>query len=223
MSSEAARSRKARVRAVLGVHVVFALACVLGITIGRDQSGRAILLLTLIYNAALPLWCLARRDRVSLSMWRFLLPLSVLMILPDAFLSAHLGVLVFPDTGSPFLGSVPVFMAGLWVIPLFLVLHAGESGGLPGAALASCLVFTAAEATLWAIPVWHAINVTTVAHVAVYLLVPETVLGLSAWLAWRQVGDCGLLLRLTAAFAVMTLYLGNVALFWFLVEFLPAV
>jgi hypothetical protein len=203
------------------LHGGFALLCGIALLLAGERPGPAILALTLLYNIALPAACLLAADRDSLSALRFLLPLSVLMVLPDAFLAAHLGVLVFPDTGAPFLGPVPLFMAGLWVIPLFIVVKAGERWGAAGAALASLMIFTLAEATLWAVPVWYARDVIQFGHVAVYLLVPETVLGVSAWRAWRETRDGGPAVQALAAAAVMVLYLGNCSLFWFLLESSP--
>jgi hypothetical protein len=199
-------------------HGGFALLCGITLLLAGNQPGPAILALTVLYNTALPAACLLAGDRDSLAAWRFLLPLSVFMVLPDAFLAAHLRVLVFPDTGAPFVGPVPLFMAGLWVIPLFIVLKAGERWGAGGAALLSLVIFTLAEATLWAVPVWHARDVALLGHVAVYLLVPETVLGVSAWLAWRKTRDAGPAAQILAAAVVMVFYLGNCALWWFLLE-----
>jgi DNA-binding transcriptional LysR family regulator len=199
-------------------HLAFAVLCVVVLLAARDRPGPAILGLTLGYNIGLPWVCSITGDRDSLALWRFLLPLSVFMVLPDAFLAAHLGVLEFPDTGSPYLGPVPLFMAGLWVIPLFLTVKAGERRGAAGAALAALVIFTAAEATLWAVPVWHARDVAQIGHVAVYLLVPETILGVSTWLAWRASRYSGPAVQALSAAAVMVLYLGNCALFWFVLE-----
>jgi hypothetical protein len=84
--------------------------------------------------------------------------------------------------------------------------------------LLSLVIFTLAEATLWAVPVWHAREVALLGHVAVYLLVPETLLGVSAWLAWRKTRDAGPAAQILAAAVVMVLYLGNCALWWFLLE-----
>ena len=199
-------------------HLAFAVLCVVVLLAARDQPGPALLALTLGYNIGLPWVCSIIDDRDGLALWRFLLPLSVFMVLPDAFLAAHLGVLVFPDTGSPYLGPVPLFMAGLWVIPLFLIVRAGDRGGAAAAALAALIIFTAAEATLWAVPVWYAREVAQIGHVAVYLVVPETVLGVSTWLAWRATRNSAPAAQALSAAAVMVFYLGNCALFWFLLE-----
>ena len=219
MSAEPAAASGSRPgRALWLFHGAFAGLCGAALLLSGHRPGPAILALTLGYNVALPALCVATGDRASLAIWRFLVPLSVFMVLPDAFLAAHLRVLVFPDTGAPFAGPVPLFMAGLWVIPLFLVIHAGERWGASGAAVASFVIFTLAEATLWMVPVWEAQDVARIGHVALYLLVPETVLGLSAWLAWRATRTAGPGLQTAAAAAVMILYLGNCALFWFLLE-----
>ncbi len=212
----------------LWLHLAFGAICLLTLLAPVGLStGTKITLLVLGYNIALPL--LARRLGHGLwfSLWRFLLPLSLLQILPDWFLSAQLGILNFPDTGALFIGTVPAFMGGMWVIPLFLIVFIAsqvedvsknQNSARWAAALVSLAVFVGAEATLWAIPIWHAQNVTQIAGGALYLLIPEALLGLHAFLAYKTFGQAGWGLRLAAAFTVMSLYFGGITLFYFLVE-----
>jgi hypothetical protein len=182
--------------------------------------GWRILLATLAYHVALPVFARWRRRPDWIALWVFLLPLGVMQILPDWYLVNRPGVLVFPDTGSPVVGTVPWFMAGLWVVALFPVLwladaadsRRGAGAGVVTAALASSAMFTAAEATLWAVPIWHARDVPQTAHVAHYLLWPELALGLSAWAAWRLCREADWPLRLAAAATVMLVYQGNLTL-----------
>lgn len=211
----------------LWFHLAFGALCLVTLLAPLElATGVKITLLVLGYNFALPL--LARRlgHDLWLSLWRFLLPLSILQILPDWFLSAQLGVLNFPETGAFYIGTVPAFMGGMWVIPLFLIVFVAlqledqrdETSARWAAALVSLAVFVGAEATLWAVPIWHAQNVTQLAGVALYLLIPEALLGLHTYLAYKAVHSANTGLRLAAAFIVMTLYTGGVALFYFLVE-----
>lgn len=201
-------------------HAAWGLLAALLLTALPGPLGWRILTATLAYHVALPLFARRRRRPEWLSLWSFLLPLGLLQILPDWYLVNRAGVLVFPDTGSPVVGTVPWFMAGLWVVALFPVLwladaafsRGGAIAGAVTAALASSAMFTAAEATLWAVPIWHARDVPQTAHVAHYLLWPELALGLSAWAAWRLSREAGWPLRLAAAATVMLVYQGNLTL-----------
>jgi len=154
--------------------------------------------------------------------WLVLAPLSVLMVAPDWFLSAELGTLSFPDTGAPFIGTVPVFMAGMWVMALFpLVLVAGwlegrfgSRAGLTGSAIAGGLLFWAAERLAPLVPLWEPTQTDTVGGIAAYVLPAEVMLSAAGWLLvrdslWRS--------RPVAAVGVLALpvaYTGVLVLGW---------
>ena len=209
------------------LHGAFALACLLvlavplGIPVGQRVSG-----LVLLYNVALPLAAWRRGHPEWSKLWLFLVPLSVLQVFPDWFLADPLGVIEFPDTGGLRIGPIPAFMAGMWTIPLFIIIllgrrvaaHSTRNIALATVAVASILLFVGSEATLWAVPIWHARNVTMVARVAVYLIVPEIVLGLSAFLAFESSLHRSIWHKLSGAFAVMLLYLGSPCFFYLVVE-----
>lgn len=208
-------------------HGVFAAVCALVLLLPSGMPvGRRLLGLVLAYNVALPLvaWC--RGHRLWLDVWLFLAPLSALQIFPDWFLAAELDAILFPGTGAPMVGPIPLFMAGMWVIPLFLIVGVGvrveHRRGMVAAqaavALLSGVLFVGSEATLWRVPVWWAQGVTTVGRVAVYLIVPEVLLGLSAFWAYRWGRDRATWQRLGAAFVVMLLYTGGLSFFYLLVE-----
>ena len=214
-------------RDVILLHAAFAVACLLVLAIPSGiPAGQRLCGLVLLYNVSLPLAAWRRGHPEWLDLWLFLLPLSALQVFPDWFLSAQLGVLVFPDTGSTRIGAVPAFMAGLWTIPLFVVVLLGRRVAsrstrkvtLLVVAAASLLLFVGSEATLWSIPIWYARDVTTVAHVALYLIVPETLLGLSAFLAFESSLRRPSWYKLGAAFVVMLIYLGAACFFYFVLE-----
>lgn len=148
------------------------------------------------------------------------------MIFPDWFLAEKLNIIVFPKTGSPFIGPIPIFMAGMWMIPLFLVLYIGEQvkksrgkvSALITAAVLALIVFVSSEAALWALPIWYAQNVTQIAHVALYVIVPEIILGLSTYLAYQMTERASWSIRLLGAFTIMLIYLGSLNLFYLIVE-----
>ena len=82
--------------------------------------------------------CLTHATRLELyRMWRFGAVLSVFQIVPDWFLDRGLGTLHFPADGAYRVGgSVSVYMAGMWTIPVVWVLAACHSSDVRAAAAA---------------------------------------------------------------------------------------
>ena len=172
-----------------------------------------------------------RPDRAWLSAYALVAPMSLLLVLPDWVLAVGLGTIVFPDTGAPYVGAIPVFMAGMWAVPLAVVVLVGRAAqrargaaaGLAAGTAAGLAVFAASEATLWALPVWEAVDVTEVAHVALYVLPAEAVLCATAVLADQRLRHLpldvrGLAVRaLTGAFLVQA-YAGGLVIGWLLLE-----
>ena len=205
----------------LAFHGVMLVTGALLLLADVGDVGVRILLFGLVYTAVLPLWARRRGHGEWIEIWAFLLPLSLLQILPDAFLSQALGTLIFPDLGVPQVLGVSVFMGFLWLMPLFLCVHLGrrlEATGMPPIGIfwvlcaVSLAIFAASEATLTLIPVWQALGVASVGPVAIYVLPAEAFLGATAWLAERLSRRSGILLRLGSAAAVMVLYLGGLSL-----------
>ncbi|HQP31165.1 MAG TPA: hypothetical protein PLB81_07540 [Deltaproteobacteria bacterium] len=214
-------------RDCLVLHGLFAvIAVIVLLTPGALPVGPRLSALVIGYNLALPIAGLRRGYPEWVRLWLFLLPLSILQIFPDWFLAAQLNVLVFPDTGSIRIGAVPAFMGGLWVIPLFITVYLGQRLAerttrnyvILAVCLSSFLLFVGSETVLWAVPIWYARDVTTVAHVALYLIVPEILFGLSAFLAYEASRGRAVWFRLGAAFTVMIIYLGNLCFFYFVME-----
>ncbi len=184
--------------------------------------GWRILVIVIAYNLLIPFFARRVGYKGWFELWSFSLPLSMLQIFPDWWLSQGLGILVFPNTGVPFIGTVPIFMAGMWVIPFFIIIYLGRrfQGKFSGlvAALASGVIFLGSEATLWALPVWYAQNVTQAAHIALYLIIPEILLGYTALRAFEWSLGKSFFKKLGAALAVMLGYLININLFYFVIE-----
>jgi len=214
-------------RDILLFHGLFAAAsAVLLVPWPAESVGWALLALVMGYNAALPGTAVWRGHADWLHAWTFLLPLSVLQVLPDWFLAAVIHTLSFPETGGPRIGAVPVYMAGMWVVPLFLAVAAGEAlrkrhgrtTGVVGAGLAALAIFAASEALAWRIPIWHAHDVTAIAGIALYVLPPELVLGAGTYGAFLAYGNGRAPVRLACAGALMLIYLGGLALAYLLIE-----
>lgn len=186
--------------------------------------GLGVLAAAVFFNVIFPLAAVWGQHHEWLRLWTFLVPLSAMMVLPDWYLSAKLEVLVFPETGSPTIGTVPVFMAILWTIPLVLIVwladHLRGWGSYLIAGTLSAVLFWGSEALLWRLPIWHAQNVSQIEHVAIYLLIPEVLLGITTLAAYRWSGRKSILARLAAAYLVMIIYLGNLVGFYFVFEHL---
>ena len=114
-----------RTRVWLLGFAAFAVIAGIGLAVPIGSLGWRILVLVIVFHIGVV--ALARRtgDEYLWRTWTVLAPLSVVMVLPDWFLSAVLGTLEFPDTGGPFIGTVPLFMAGMWTIALMPVVLVG--------------------------------------------------------------------------------------------------
>jgi hypothetical protein len=107
-------------------------------------------------------------------------------------------------------------MAGLWTIPIFLIIFISEkiNAGIsrPAAYMASgiiaFLIFFMSEQTVWLVPSWYAVNVKMIGFSAFYILVPEIILGLSAYRCYEEIRGRSHWIKVPAAFIVMPLYTG---------------
>ena len=205
-------------RDALLFHLFFAAAA-FGVFWGLHvpDLGWGILGLVAVYNLLLPLIASRGGHRDWMEIWVFLLPLSVLQVLPDWVLSQQFGILVFPDLGGPRIGTVPAYLAGMWVIPLFWVLWlAGRSGFT--AAILALLLFAGAEWAAQPLHLWHAQHVGQILGVAEYVLIPEMLLGWAAAYAFERTREGNPLVRLGATVCVTTFYTGALVLAYFLSE-----
>jgi len=208
-------------------HALFTLISILMIAAPFSiQTGVRLFFLVIVYNFILLFVGFLRRDRDWIQLWLFASILSVFQVFPDWFLSAQLDILVFPEDGLFKIGTVSGYMMGLWTIPIFVIVFVGEQVARrfsPGkavlaVAVMALVIFGGSEQTLWMLESWYAKNVTMVEHVALYILVPEVVLGVSAWYGFTLVKNRNLGYKIAAAFGVMQLYLGSAAFFYFVLE-----
>ena len=209
------------------VHLLFAVvaAAVLLFPATVGISAR-MLVVVIAYNVMIQLVALQRGHTEWIRIWLFAFALSILQIWPDWYLSAELGVLAFPDDGFLMIGTVPAYMAGLWAIPLFTIIYVGQlvqkrwadKWVLVIVGALTLAIFGASEATMWMLPSWYAVGVTMIGHVAVYIIVPEIVLGLSTYITYDIVRERPLWMIAIAAVLVMILYLGCTVLSFFMIE-----
>jgi hypothetical protein len=214
-------------RDVAVLHLFFTFICVvvlavpLGFAPGLKMFG-----LVVFYNLMMPLSGLCYPAEELLHIWFFVIIISIFQVMPDWFLSAQLGILIFPEDGFVKIGEVSAYMAGLWAIPLFVIIFIGRSvqkrfslrAALWSVVVSSLVIFAGSEETMWMIPSWQAVNVTTLGHVAVYLLIPEIILGLSAFLGYEAIKGKKHWFKIPAAFLIMLLYIGSLSFFYFLLE-----
>ncbi len=215
------------IRDVVYVHLLFAVvaAAVLLFPATVGISAR-LLVVVIAYNVMIPLVALQRGHTEWIRIWLFAFALSILQIWPDWYLSAELGVLAFPDDGVLMIGTVPAYMAGLWAIPLFTIIYVGQlvqkqwadKWVLVIVGALTLAIFGSAEATMWMLPSWYAVGVTMIGHVAVYIIIPEIVLGLSTYITYDIVRERPLWMIAIAAVLVMILYLGCAVLSFFMIE-----
>lgn len=212
---------------VIWLHLLFSVSCALVLLAPMAvQTGVRLFFLVVLYNLAIPFWGWRRGYADWFNLWLFAFVLSLFQVFPDWFLSAQLGVLVFPEDGLFKIGTVSGYMGGLWTIPIFLIVYTGKriqaryslTGAYWVVGFVSLLIFGGSEQTSWMLPSWYAQHVSMVGHTAVYILIPEIVLGLSSFYCFRQIEKKAHWMKVPGGFLVMQLYLGSAAFFYFVVE-----
>jgi hypothetical protein len=215
------------IRDLIIVHTIFAIVCVFILILPfAIIMGIRNLVIVVFYNLLLPLFGHYRGHEEWIDIWLFVFPLSILQVIPDWFLSAQLGALVFPVDGSSMIGDVPVYMAGLWVIPLFVIVFTGvllkenqpDWIVILGVSVSSLIIFGVAEENMWRLSWYAAADVAKFGHIALYIVIPELALGASAYIAYDMVKERNILWKLFWAYIVMIMYIGNASFFYFLIE-----
>jgi hypothetical protein len=221
--------REKPIRDFVLIHVIFAVlaAITLLVPIPTATISGKMLILVILYNGLIVVEFYGKGYEDWKSIWVFVFILSLLMVFPDWYLAETLGALQFPDDGFPMIGSsIPIYMAGLWSIPFFIIVFIGKeiqerkSLGLAYGLVAvlSVLIFVMAELTLVNLPSWSATVIGMTGNLAWYIIIPELFLGLSAFICYNTVKVKKIWTKIVGAFFVMTLYIGNASFFYFLIE-----
>jgi len=214
-------------RDLVVVHVVFGLVAVAVLLApGAMAQGWRIAALVVVYHLASVAGSVRHDDGRWLRAWWFAAVLSVFQVIPDAVLAEGLGTLVFPPDGFPDIGPVTGFMAGLWTIPIVLIVMAadtadrrrGTRAGWLTAVVVAALVFASAEAVLPPLGIWEPVGVTTIGHVAWYVVPPELLLGAAAWWGLQVTRVRPPWVVVPVAAGVSLLYTGALAASWLLIE-----
>ncbi len=204
------------VREALLFHVLFfaVAASALWLT-PASIYGRMLLVSAIAYQFLLPAWALMRGHAEWLSLWAFLLPLSLLQPLADWALVEVAHTLVFPHHGIYRIGgAVPLYFAGMWTMALFPIVLLSQHSRHPWLACAvlSLAVFAICEGIARPLELWHAQNVAMIAGIAIYVLVAELMLGWATLAGWRGTRGAGMVTRTLTAVGVSAFYAG--ALIW---------
>jgi len=210
------------------VHLIFIGLCFAVLIIPIPIAmGIKLFILVVSYNLLIPLVGLFRKYGEWVKLWFFVFLISLFQIWPDWFLSAQLNILVFPEDGLFKIGTVSGYMAGLWAIPLFLICFVGlklkEKSShfktLIAVGLISLTIFSFSEQSMWMLQSWYPQNVTLIFdHLAVYIVIPEVILGVSTFYYFEKIKDNNYLTLIVVSFIVMLLYLGSASFFYFLFE-----
>jgi len=210
------------------IHVVFAVIVALTLLIPFQAaiSGK-LLVLVIVYNGLIVVEFYAKGYEDWKSIWIFTLILSLLMVFPDWYLAETLGALQFPDDGFPMIGgAIPLYMAGLWSIPFFIILFIGkevqsrksERMAYGIVSIVTVLIFVLVELTLVYLPSWTATVIGMTGNLAWYIVIPELFLGLSAFICYNFVKAKKIWMTILGAFTVMILYIGSASFFYFIIE-----
>jgi hypothetical protein len=214
-------------RDALLVHLVFVIACLLIILFPMGiPIGLKLFILVILYNLLILVVGVLQNYKEWVKIWIFVFILSLLQIFPDWILSAEFNVLVFPEDGLFKVGTVSGYMLGLWVVPLFIIIFVAKQlqerysrkGAYISVILLSLTIFGLSEQLMWMLQSWYAQNVIMIGHVALYIVIPEIILGLSAYFGYELIKDKHHLFKIPVAFLIMILYIGNAIFHYFIIE-----
>jgi len=211
------------------IHVVFAVLA--AITLLFPFPGvlvdQKMLIIVVLYNALIVIEFYHKGHEEWKSIWLFSFILSLFMIFPDWYLAETLGALVFPIGGLPMIGgSIPLYMAGLWSIPFFIIIFVGKEiqkrksieMTLAIVSVLGVLIFVMSELTLVNLPSWTATVTGMTGNLAWYIIIPELFLALSTFICYEYILEKKIWMKIIGAFAVMVFYIGNASFFYFLIE-----
>lgn len=220
-------------------HLVFGITSVLVLASSpslepRIRVGFQIWALVIGYHGSIVWVALRRLHGDWLRILRILVPVSVLMVLPDGYLATGLKTIAFEDMRVGQIFKVTSFMSFMWTIPLFVSTMVGrglESRGFCvfkatiGAGLSALAIFVVSEELLPRIPIWYALeNCRKVGNVAIYVLFPEFSLGAVVYLWCRYRLSLSYTSQITVsaqifgAYMIMSMYLGNLVVCFMVID-----
>jgi hypothetical protein len=209
------------------IHVIFAILATMTLLFIPAGVDAKMLVLVIIYNALIVIEFNLKGHEEWKSIWLFSFILSLFMVFPDWYLAETLGALVFPIGGLPMIGgSIPLYMAGLWSIPFFIILFVGKEiqkrksleMTYAVVSILGVLIFVLSELTLVNLPSWTATVTGMIGNLAWYIIIPELFLALTAFVCYEYVREKKIWMMIVGSFTVMIFYIGNASFFYFLIE-----
>jgi hypothetical protein len=204
---------------VAGAALAYALAGAVALSLDAPAKGWAVLICS--FGGVIGVCLLAKATGRTqwLAILSVLVPLSIFQVFPDWMLVQVVGSISFLDNGGiRVAGAIPLAMAGLWVLPLLIVVLVARDSLWRGA-LASTVVFAVTEIAAPHIGVWEpAGGVHEILGIAIYVLPAEAALGAAAVYAVRVAAQAGWLTKLTAAAAVSIFYAGALTISALLID-----
>lgn len=204
------------VRDALIFHAAFFIVAIpVALTLRGPSLGMALMGLAAAYNLLLPALGYVRGHNHWLSLWLFLVPVSMALPCADWMLVERMRTLQFPDYGAPRLGGVvPVYFMGLWIMLLWPVcwLALATRRPYPVAAILALGGFLVWEWAARPLGLWHAVDVKMIAGFALYPLIPEVLLTIAALWMWNTVSRRDVFTQLAAALSVPVFYAGALSL-----------
>lgn len=211
------------------IHVIFAVLAAITLLVPFPTASvdGKMLVLVILYNVLIIVEFYLKGYIEWRNIWLFSFVLSLLMVFPDWYLSETLGALIFPSGGLPMIGgAIPLYMAGLWTIPFFIIIFIGNEVQKRKSieltyiivSLISVMIFVLSELTLVYLPSWSATVSGMTGNLAWYIIIPELLLGLSAFICYNVITGRKIWMNLSGAFIVMILYFGTISFFYFLIE-----
>lgn len=203
---------------VIACAIAYVIAGTAALALDPEAKGWAVLLVSIA--GAIGICVLAattgRRDWVTAL--GVIVPISLFQVLPDWFLATELGTIVFPDNGGIRIDdAIPLAMATMWVLPLFVVVLVARDNLLRGA-IVSALLFLATELFAPVAGLWEpAGGANEVAGVAIYVIPAEALLGAATVYAVRVAGDSSLATRVFTGACVSIFYTGALATSWLII------
>jgi len=154
----------------------------------------------------------------------------MLMVIADVFHSDYQDILVYPDTGGPFIGPVSAAMAGMWTIALFPIILLGrhveskkgnKNAGFATVTMAGLALFMAAESTSWRILIWETKNCRQWGEMAYFPIPAVVLLTLTTYYASSELGPKSFVVKCVAAVLLVLTYVGTAAIGYLLIDVLP--
>ena len=211
------------------IHVIFAVLAAITLLLPFPTASvdGKMLVIVILYNALIIVEFNLKNYEEWKNIWLFSFILSLLMVFPDWYLAGTLGALVFPAGSLPYIGGlIPLYMAGLWSIPFFIIIFVGKEiqkrksiqMTYAVVSILGVLIFVFSELTLVSLPSWTATVTGMTGNLAWYIIIPELFLALSAFICYEYLLEKKFWMKIIGAFAVMIFYIGNASFFYFLIE-----